>query len=137
MGRLRSFGLEGTRENAKQYEACKALLLRYADNIVANPTEEKYRRIRLNNAIFLEQVRPVPGAIGTSTRLHAAMLRRCPTKPRAGARVAAFAHQTRWRPWASSQARRWAATIQSRHCTLPATPLRLSNFGSCSARPSN
>ncbi|XP_050026963.1 UBX domain-containing protein 6 [Dermacentor andersoni] len=38
-------------------------LCKYLNNIADNPTEEKYRRIRLNNRIFQERVLPLEGAL--------------------------------------------------------------------------
>lgn len=35
---------------------------RYLDNIIANPTEEKYRKIRINNKVFQEKVHSVAGS---------------------------------------------------------------------------
>ena len=35
---------------------------RYLDNIIANPTEEKYRKIRINNKVFQEKVHRVAGS---------------------------------------------------------------------------
>lgn len=38
-------------------------LCKYLSNIADNPTQEKYRRIRLNNRIFQERVLPLEGAL--------------------------------------------------------------------------
>ena len=35
---------------------------RYLDNMIKNPDDEKYRKIRKNNKIFAEKVAPVEGA---------------------------------------------------------------------------
>lgn len=43
--------------------ACTETLAKYIENIVQNPTEEKYRKIRLSNRIFCERVRDVEGSI--------------------------------------------------------------------------
>lgn len=43
-------------------EACKDIITKYAENIVNHPTEEKYRKIRKGNKIFIEKVRDVEGA---------------------------------------------------------------------------
>lgn len=43
--------------NQKEQEklaACKEIICRYFDNIIANPDEDKYRRIRLQNKVYLE-----------------------------------------------------------------------------------
>jgi hypothetical protein len=64
VARLRSFGLEGTTEQARQYDACKTILLKYIDNIQAHPGDDKYRRLRQGNAVFQERVQRVPGAVG-------------------------------------------------------------------------
>ena len=36
-------------------------MFRYLDNIVQNPTEEKYRKIRINNKVYQERVAPLEG----------------------------------------------------------------------------
>lgn len=43
--------------------ACTETLAKYIENIVQNPTEEKYRKIRLSNRIFCERVRDVEGGV--------------------------------------------------------------------------
>lgn len=42
-------------------EACSETLSKYIENIVNNPDDEKYRKIRLTNRIFCERVRGVEG----------------------------------------------------------------------------
>lgn len=49
-----------TRERA---EACKDIITKYTENIVLHPREEKYRKIRKGNKIFIEKVRDVEGAL--------------------------------------------------------------------------
>ncbi|XP_075683299.1 peptide-N(4)-(N-acetyl-beta-glucosaminyl)asparagine amidase [Rhinoderma darwinii] len=51
-------------QNGRQVfmDACQ-LLLTYADNILRNPNEEKYRSIRLGNTAFSTRLLPVPGAV--------------------------------------------------------------------------
>lgn len=49
-----------TKERA---EACKEIIVKYTENIVNHPTEEKYRKIRKGNKIFTEKVRDVEGAL--------------------------------------------------------------------------
>lgn len=44
-------------------EACKDIITKYAENIVSHPEEEKYRKIRKGNKIFIEKVRDVEGAL--------------------------------------------------------------------------
>ncbi|CAF4597381.1 unnamed protein product, partial [Rotaria sp. Silwood1] len=39
--------------------ASKEIICKYFDNIIANPDEEKYRRIRLQNKVYLEKVAPL------------------------------------------------------------------------------
>ena len=39
------------------------LLLRFADNIIKNPSSEKYRKIRVANPIVQKRLLPVEGAI--------------------------------------------------------------------------
>lgn len=42
-------------------EACTETLSKYIENIVNNPDDEKYRKIRLTNRIFCERVRGIEG----------------------------------------------------------------------------
>ncbi|KAJ8267368.1 hypothetical protein COCON_G00125400 [Conger conger] len=39
------------------------LLLTYADNILRNPSEDKYRSIRIGNPTFSTRLLPIPGAV--------------------------------------------------------------------------
>ncbi|KAK3914032.1 UBX domain-containing protein 6 [Frankliniella fusca] len=48
---------------------CVTTLQKYMDNIIRNPDDEKYRRIKLNNRVFQEKVAPLEG---TSEFLEAA-----------------------------------------------------------------
>lgn len=43
-------------------EPCVETLIRYVENIINHPDEEKYRKIRMSNRIFTEKVEPVEGA---------------------------------------------------------------------------
>lgn len=43
-------------------ESCIETLIRYLENIIAHPDEEKYRKIRMSNRIFVEKVRDVEGS---------------------------------------------------------------------------
>lgn len=42
-------------------ELCIETLSKYLENIVQNPGEEKYRKIRVSNRIFCERVKPIEG----------------------------------------------------------------------------
>ncbi|CAF1252176.1 unnamed protein product [Adineta steineri] len=45
--------------NQKEQEklkACKEIICKYFDNIITNPDEDKYRRIKLQNKVYLEKV---------------------------------------------------------------------------------
>lgn len=44
-------------------EDCIKLLVTYAENIIKNVEDEKYRKIRLANKTFVEKVLPIKGAI--------------------------------------------------------------------------
>lgn len=44
-------------------EECIKLLVTYAENIIRNREEEKYRKVRLTNKTFMEKVLPIKGAI--------------------------------------------------------------------------
>ena len=41
-------------KDQEKLNAGKEIICKYFDNIIANPDEEKYRRIRLQNKIYLE-----------------------------------------------------------------------------------
>lgn len=43
-------------KNQEKLDKCVEILNKYADNITSNPSEEKYRKIRIENAIFKEKV---------------------------------------------------------------------------------
>lgn len=51
---------------------CVNVLCRYIDNIIANPTETKFHKIRCENATFKEKVAPI---LGASELLYAAGFR--------------------------------------------------------------
>ncbi|KAI4468485.1 ubx-related [Holotrichia oblita] len=42
---------------------CMDVLCRYLDNIIANPTEVKFHKIRCQNALFKDKVEPIFGAV--------------------------------------------------------------------------
>ncbi|KAM9308819.1 peptide-N(4)-(N-acetyl-beta-glucosaminyl)asparagine amidase [Gastrophryne carolinensis] len=51
-------------QNGRQvFMDASQLLLTYADNILRNPNEEKYRSIRIGNTAFSTRLLPVPGAV--------------------------------------------------------------------------
>lgn len=37
--------------------------MKYADNVIANPADPKYRRIKTSNKVFVEKAKNVPGSI--------------------------------------------------------------------------
>ncbi|CAF3111462.1 unnamed protein product [Rotaria socialis] len=43
-------------KDKEKLNACKEVICKYFDNIIANPDEEKYRRIRLQNKVYAEKV---------------------------------------------------------------------------------
>ena len=45
----------------EKVQQCVETLFRYLDNIVQNPDEEKYRKIRINNKVYQERVAPLEG----------------------------------------------------------------------------
>lgn len=49
--------------NKEALEACVEIILKYLNNIIANPDDMKYRKIRQNNQFFKERVTPVLGAM--------------------------------------------------------------------------
>lgn len=44
-------------------EECIKLLVTYAENIIRNRDEEKYRKIRFTNKTFMDKVLPIKGAV--------------------------------------------------------------------------
>lgn len=51
--------LNKNRENVK---ICIDILIKYIDNLLNNPNEEKFRRIRVNNKAFKDKVSPIEGS---------------------------------------------------------------------------
>ena len=49
--------------NNLQVTACVETLCKYIDNVIENPTEEKYRKIRKANRVFKERVNGLEGAV--------------------------------------------------------------------------
>ncbi|XP_049817457.1 UBX domain-containing protein 6-like isoform X2 [Aethina tumida] len=47
--------------NRMKVEECVATLCRYLDNIIAKPEEDKYHKIRCQNATYLDKVQPILG----------------------------------------------------------------------------
>lgn len=50
-------------KNREKISICVDTLCKYLENIVNNPTEEKYQRIRMSNRVFGEKVLPMEGAL--------------------------------------------------------------------------
>lgn len=44
-----------------QVNNCVATIQKYLDNIIRNPDDEKYHRIKLSNRVFQEKVLPLEG----------------------------------------------------------------------------
>lgn len=55
-----------------QVSDCVNILCRYLDNIISNPTEQKFHKIRCENATFKDKVVPI---LGSSELLYAAGFR--------------------------------------------------------------
>jgi len=55
--------IQNCNHNRTKVEECIKLLVTYAENIIRNKDEEKYRKIRLTNKTFVEKVLPIKGAI--------------------------------------------------------------------------
>ncbi|KAL0278989.1 UNVERIFIED_CONTAM: hypothetical protein PYX00_000645 [Menopon gallinae] len=55
--------LHSLNKNPEKIKACVEILIRYFENILENPNEEKYRKIRLSNKVFVEKVMPMEGAL--------------------------------------------------------------------------
>lgn len=50
-------------KNEAAVRACIDILNKYLSNILDNPSDEKYRRIKLSNRVFREKVKPVVGSV--------------------------------------------------------------------------
>ncbi|ROT83057.1 UBX domain-containing protein 6 [Penaeus vannamei] len=48
-------------KNKEKINVCNETLCKYIENIVSNPTEEKYRKIRMSNKAFQERILPIEG----------------------------------------------------------------------------
>ncbi|XP_076060811.1 UBX domain-containing protein 6-like [Oratosquilla oratoria] len=48
-------------KNKEKVKVCVETLCKYIENIVSNPTEEKFQKIRLSNKAFQERVAPIEG----------------------------------------------------------------------------
>ncbi|KAL4113189.1 hypothetical protein QTP88_016857 [Uroleucon formosanum] len=55
--------IQNCNHNRTKIEECIKLLVTYAENIIRNKDEEKYRKVRLTNKTFVEKVLPIKGAI--------------------------------------------------------------------------
>lgn len=55
--------IQNCNHNRSKVEECIKLLVTYAENIIRNRDEEKYRKVRLANKTFMEKVLPIKGAI--------------------------------------------------------------------------
>ncbi|XP_012263399.2 UBX domain-containing protein 6 [Athalia rosae] len=47
----------------EKIEQCVETICKYLENIVNNPEEEKYRKVRMSNRVFQDKVQPVEGAL--------------------------------------------------------------------------
>ncbi|XP_017891285.1 UBX domain-containing protein 6 [Ceratina calcarata] len=54
--------IQNCNDKREKVEACVETLGKYLENIINNPEEEKYKKIRMQNRIFQERVVPVNGA---------------------------------------------------------------------------
>jgi hypothetical protein len=59
---MRSRALDAGRQNEQILDALRLMVL-YAENIVKNPTENKFRRIKASNKAFAAKLAPIDGAI--------------------------------------------------------------------------
>lgn len=50
-------------KNKEKVQACVETLCKYLENIISNPDEEKYHRIRMSNRVFQEKVVGMDGAL--------------------------------------------------------------------------
>lgn len=48
-------------KNKEKVKVCVETLSKYLDNLISNPGEEKFRKIRLSNKAFTERVRELEG----------------------------------------------------------------------------
>ena len=54
---------EIAKNRSEEYIPAVEILLKFANNIIRDPKNEKYRKIRVGNAIVAEKLLPVSGAI--------------------------------------------------------------------------
>lgn len=50
-------------KSPEKIKVCVETLCKYLDNIIQNPDEEKFRKIRLGNKAFQDRVKPITGAV--------------------------------------------------------------------------
>ncbi|XP_050537776.1 UBX domain-containing protein 6 [Daktulosphaira vitifoliae] len=55
--------IQNSNQDRTKVEECIKLLVTYAENIIKNVDEEKYRKIRISNKTFMERVYPIKGAL--------------------------------------------------------------------------
>lgn len=55
--------IQSCNNNREKIETCVETLCKYLENIVSNPDEEKYQKIRMSNRAFCERVQPIEGSM--------------------------------------------------------------------------
>lgn len=55
--------IKSLNRDQSKVESCIDVLCRYLDNILKNPDDEKYRKIKQENKVFQERVKPVKGSV--------------------------------------------------------------------------
>ncbi|KAJ0171838.1 hypothetical protein K1T71_012601 [Dendrolimus kikuchii] len=55
--------IQSCNSNREKVETCVETLCKYLENIVNNPDEEKFQKIRMSNRVFCERVQPIEGSM--------------------------------------------------------------------------
>lgn len=63
MGLISCLIIQNCNSKKNRIDACVETLGKYLENIINNPEEEKYQKIRMQNRIFQDKVAPIEGAL--------------------------------------------------------------------------
>ncbi|KAL4713761.1 hypothetical protein ACJJTC_004292 [Scirpophaga incertulas] len=55
--------IQSCNTNREKIESCVETLIKYLENIITYPEEEKYQKIRMSNRAFCERVQPIEGSM--------------------------------------------------------------------------
>lgn len=63
MGLISCLIIQNCNSKKNKIDACVETLGKYLENIINNPGEEKYQKIRMQNSVFQDKVAPIEGAL--------------------------------------------------------------------------